>query len=629
MNLAQTNLQTNLITKPSTSADYKRILETNLNLDKPRAPAFLSFNEVYRGFQTADIEAVGIITNTRNLEQDRYAPLYNPDEKARSHQTNDHYRRNTMREFLQRQYDQDDTRNNLRKIRFRYGRGDYINGNLLNFKQNGLEFAKIIRDANNPPDQVEQDRRQLDYTLRACEYIQRLESMRNDNIIRKLEPRLLEVEKCFERGEWTYMYWNKLEIDTMVQARLNYLFKLHRTHASIKSPLQIAYYPTLKHLRDQREVVTKIGKYLTTFKDYLELNETDIKAIVEKHNAIIASQSGWVLNFIESNDADGFERVYNNCTANSCMKNESAVRVYAHEKSVIRLAYLTNGANEIIARGLVREDRKQYTRIYPDPNGTNEGRHLLDVIKANGYTYGNLEDCLLEAIPYEDDEDIYVAPYVDAGSSGSNGGDGSAQSGSIVEIDGKEYIKITTDGHLSLTNTNGYTDDIDEDRSECDDCGDAVNNDEMYSTYHDQYVCEHCINENYYYAYVRNGQDYVHADFVVSVGDEYYHEEYLDRYDIYLCEVSTEYYYIDDLAMTSRGFIHIDYAKQLDHLDDEGNDYAHEDDARQLSNGTWCHSDNEDDLQAEIDEQENDEDDTDDKQTTSGNIAQLTQGLLR
>ena len=244
--------------------------------------------------------------------------------------------------------------------------------------------------------------------------------MCDDKITAKIEPRLIQVYKNFDEGDWSHVYWYKLGIEGTRRERLDYLFKLHCTHTSIKSPLQIAYYPTLKHLRDQREVVTKIGKYLTTFKDYLELSESDIKAIVEKHNAIIASQSGWTLNFIESNDADGFERVYNNCTANSCMKGESAVRVYAHEKSVIRLAYLTNGANEIIARGLVREDRKQYVRIYPDPNGTNEGRHLLDVIKANGYTYGNLEGCLLKAIEHEDDEDVFVAPYVDAGSSGSD-----------------------------------------------------------------------------------------------------------------------------------------------------------------------------------------------------------------
>ena len=277
------------------------------------------------------------------------------------------------------------------------------------------------------------------------------------------------------------------------------------------------------------------------------------------------------------------------------------------------MAYLTNGANEIIARGLVREDRKQYVRIYPDPNGTNEGRHLLDVIKANGYTYGNLEGCLLKAIEHEDDEDVFVAPYVDAGSSGSNGGEGSAQYGSLVEIDDKAYIEIGTEGDLCLTNTNGYTDDIDEDRSECDDCGDLVNNDEMYSTYHDQYVCEHCINENYYYAFVRNGQDYVHDEYVVSVGDEYYHVDYLDRYDIYECQASNEYYHLDDLVYTSMGYIHVQYAKPLDHEDDEGNDYAHEDDAHQLSDGTWCHSDNADELQDEIDG----EDDEDNNTTTN------------
>jgi hypothetical protein len=601
-----------------TKTDFKRIVETNLNLDRPRTPSFLMFNEVYRGLQNDNIKNISIVLDTKNLSNERFAPFYTPDEKTKAHYSYDKARRDTLAEFLKRQYNQDNTRNNLRKVRYGYGRGDYKPEQTIDAtKQRGLQLAKIIKDANNPPDQVEQDRRQLDYTLRACEYITQIENMHNDRIKRKLEPRLFEIEECFERGEWTYMYWNKLEIDTMVQARLNYLFKLHRTHASIKSPLQVAHYPTLKHLRDKREVVTKLGKYLTTFKDYLELSESDIKNIVEKHNAIIASQSGWTLNFIESTDADGFERIYKNCLAGSCMKGMSAVRTYAHEKSVIRLAYLTNGANEIIARCIVREDKKQYIRTYPETNGSSEGRHLADILKANGYTHGNLEGCLLRAIPYEDDEDIYEAPYIDGGIDG-NGSDGSAQQGKIVEIDGKEYIEISTDGYLHLTNTNGYTDDVeDEDMSECDDCGDIVSNDDMYSTYHDQYICEHCINNNYYYAYVRNGQDYVHADHVVTVGDNHYHVDYIDRYDIYACEASGDFYHIDDLVMTSMGFIAHEYSQALDHADDEGNDYAHENDARELSDGTWCHSDNFDELQAEIDEENaDDEDNTDNTQPT-------------
>ena len=603
-------------TTSATKADYKRIIENNLNLDKPRTPTLLNFNEVYRGLQNDNIKQISTVMDLRNLSFDRYAPFYTPDEKVKAHYSYDRARRDTLLNFLKRQYDQDDTRNKLRKVRYSYGRGDYKREVIDITKKNGLEFAKVIKDANNPPDQVEQDRRQLDYTLRACEYIQRLENMHNDRIKRNLEPRLFEIEDCFERGEWVYMYWNKLDVNTVTQAKLNYLFKLHRTHASIKSPLQVAHYPTLKHLRDRREVVTKLGKYLTTFKDYLELSETDIKNIVEKHNAIIASQSGWTLNFIESTDADGFERVYRNCLAGSCMKGMKAVRVYAHDKSVLRLAYLTNGAREIIARCLVREDKKEYIRTYPETNGSSEGRHLADILKANGYTHGNLDGCLLQAIEHDDYDDIYIAPYIDGGIDG-NGSEQSAQSGTLIDFEGKEYIKITINGDFDLTNTNGFTNDVDEDTSECDECGDIVNNDEMYSTYHDQYVCEHCINNNYYYAYVRNGQDYVHADHVVTVGDEHYHEDYLDRYDIYLCEISTEYYHIDDLVNTSMGYIHIDFATTLDHPDDEGNDFAHENDARELSDGTWCHMDNFEDLQKEIDEENaDDEDDTNNTQPT-------------
>jgi hypothetical protein len=130
----------------------------------------------------------------------------------------------------------------------------------------------------------------------------------------------------------------------------------------------------------------------------------------------------------------------------------------------------------------------------------------------------------------------------------------------------------------------------------------------MFSTYHDQYVCEHCISNNYYYAYVRNGQDYVHADHVVTVGDEHYHVDYLDHYDIYYCEESSEYWHIDDLVMTLRGFIHCDYATSIDHADTDGNDYAHDDDVHELSDGTKCHTDDAERIQAEIDEETEDED---------------------
>jgi hypothetical protein len=298
------------------------------------------------------------------------------------------------------------------------------------------------------------------------------------------------------------------------------------------------------------------------------------------------------------------------------MKGVNAVEVYAHEKSVIRLAYIQSLSGDILARCIVREDEKQYVRVYPDANGSTEGKYLQQYLKANGYTHGNLEGCLLKMIEHEDEDDIFVAPYIDAGSDG-NGSSGSAQSGELVDIDDKTYIEITSHGDLCLSMTNGYTDDVedDEDMSECDECGDMEHNDDMSSTYHDQYVCRHCIDNHYSFAWVRsNEQDYVHEDQVIFVGDEAYHENVdLSAFDIYACEQSGVNYHIDDLVMTLRGFIYCDLVETLDHDDADGNSSAHQDDVHELSDGTTCHTDDAERIQAEIDAEA--EDETDDEPT--------------
>ena len=586
------------IQQNKTNADYKRIIETMHNLNTPRTPSLIKYHDITKGFQNGDTFWARV-------------PLFNANanDYALMHQQQSEHRQSNVRIFLNDQLDKDDKAKRQRLRKDRYSRSDYGRNNARGttdayYKINGETLARTIHDVRNPPD-IEQERKNLDYTLRACEYIKRIEQL--EKVRDKLEPRIKKIEQEFEKGEWTFMNWNALGITHEQGANLSYLFFLHRTHVSLMNPLQIAHYPTLKHLRDGREVVTKLGKYLTTFKDFIGLSEADVKDIVEKYNAIVASRTGWEVRFIESTDADGFVRIYRDASAGSCMKGMDAVRVYAHEKSVIRLAYIQSLAGEILARCIVREDLKQYVRIYPDPNGSTEGKYLQQYLKANGYTHGNLEGCLLKMIEHEDEDDIFVAPYIDAGVDG-NGSTGSAQSGELVDIDGRTYIEINTHGDLCLTMTNGYTDDVeDEDMSECDECGELENNDDMYSTYHDQYICEHCINNNYYFAYVRNGQDYVHCDSVVSVGGEHYHVDYLDHYNIYACEDTGDYYHIDDLVMTLRGFIYYNLVQDIDHEDADGNTSAHEDDVHELSDGTTCHTDDAERIQAEIDENEADD----------------------
>ena len=582
-----------------TKADFKRIIETNLNINAPKPPALLKYSDIYSAVTDRDFMA----------RLKLFDPT--PNDYAETHLHLTQARSSHVRLFLADQLEKDDKEKRRRLRKNGYTRSDFrrLDGTTQYTKKNGTTLARTIYDVRNPPD-VEQERKNLDYTLRACEYIRRIEQI--GKVRDKLEPRLKQIEQEFELGGWTYMAWNTLGMTYEQGANLSYLFNLHRTHVSLMNPLQIAHYPTLKHLRDGREVVTKLGKYLTTFKDFIGLSEAEIKDVVEKYNAIVASRTGWEVRFIESTDEDGFVRIYRDASAGSCMKGMDAVRVYAHDKSVIRLAYIQSKSGEILARCIVREDLKQYVRIYPDANGSTEGKYLQQYLKANGYTHGNLEGCLLRAIEHEDDEDIFVAPYIDAGIDG-NGSVGSAQSGDLISIDDRTYIEINPNGDLCLTMTNGYTDDVeDEDMSECDECGELENNDNMYSTYHDQYVCEHCINNNYYFAYVRNGQDYVHCDNVVTVGDEHYHVDYLDRYDIYYCDFAEDYFHIDDLVNTAHGLVHIDYANTLDHADNDGNDYAIIDEAHELSDGTWCHINNAEELQKEIDEAnaEDDEEET-------------------
>ena len=615
-----------------TKTDFKRIIETNLNINAPKPPALLKYSDIYSAISDGDF------VNRLKF----YTPT--PNDYAQTHHVLFETRKNNLLLFLKEQYRIDDKRTKYRKVSGRYSQGDYFRGVIQDQKHFGQTVAKVIRDANEPPADVEQDRKMIDYTLRACEYLKKIENMARPDVIRRLEPNLNHIKQQFERGEWSKVHWYELGMDTPVVDKLNYLFNLHRVHVSLKSPLQIAHYPTLRHLRERREVITKLGKYLTTFKDFIGLDDSAVKNYVEKYNAIIASRTGWIVNFIESNDPDGFARIYSKSHARSCMSGENAVRVYAHEKSVIRLAYLENTANEILARCIVREDLKQYVRVYPDPNGSNEGRHLQDYLKANGFTHGDLYGCLLQAIEYDGDyddvEDVYVAPYIDAGSKG-NGSDESAQSGSIVEIDGKEYIEINSNGRLCLTMTNGYTDDVenDEDYSSCECCDDRVHNDDTYYTWHDQYICAHCEQNHYTTAWVeRNREELVHNDSIIWVGDEaYWNDVEFSDFDIYYCEASDEYHHIDDLRSTSIGLIHMDYAEEIDHEDGDGNNYAHHDDVHLLSDGTTCHINNAKELQAEIDEA-NAEDEAQaeilkreqlNKQTTSGNIAQLTQGLLR
>jgi hypothetical protein len=483
------------------------------------------------------------------------------------------------------------------------------------FKQQGANLAvkrAYVKDARKASPQA------------VIDYINHITHNLSDKVLKAIEPRILELKEHFKNNEWQYIEWVKYGLnDNDKLKRLQNLFSLHQIHYSLMSPMLIAYYPNLEHFRSGREVRTKLGKYLTQFKEEIQLTDLEIKSITEAHTARVQAQQGWEVRFIESTDGAGWVNIYGQGERfNSCMTNSKAVQVYAHEKSVLKLAYMLEGGS-VIARAIVRTQNnwddtgdasKGYIRVYPDPNGHAEGRFMLDTLKNLGYEkQTNLNGCLLLGVPHENEDDVFMTPYIDYGNGGS-------QTADPENIDGKTYLVIG-DGEYDLANTGGWTSNVE--TWNCDECGEDVDEDDIeYVEDADRHVCQHCLGNDYTYVYGRNGdQYYVHSDNAIYASDEYYDSNYLSENDIYPCEASDDYYHIDDLVNTSMGFIHESYAKRLDYEDKDGNNYAHEDDIHELSNGKLCHSNDAEELQEEINEADRERDDAEraeDQPTTQG-----------
>jgi hypothetical protein len=424
-------------------------------------------------------------------------------------------------------------------------------------------------------------------------YINTLRTQLSREVAHRIEPRLAYIEDQYKTGQWVKLAYISYVESSSRNDRFELINTLHNVHESTADPLLIAYYPSIDHMRKGREVRTKLGKYLKTYQIELGLGDADIKAIVEKHNAMIEARAGWTVKFIGSNDPKGWHNVYANCTIRSCMSDhkgeaEEAISLYAHDQSVLRLAFIQSG-DEIIARAIVRDDLKQYIRIYPESQCRAEGTFLKSYLKNLGYEHGSLEGVLIRTFHHDDGG--YCCPYIDRGTMRDY------PEGEIVKDDGRLYIRIVENGDIKVTLTNGRTEEHEEYECEC--CGDYFDEDDM-----DGDVCTGCRDE-YTSARSCNGNDaWINNNDVIWVGDYAYDPDYLEDNNIYYDEYNGEYYHIDDLVSTSRGMVHHHDCILLDHEDAEGNSHAVDVDAKELSNGKICHKDDAESLEAELSESE-------------------------
>jgi len=425
-------------------------------------------------------------------------------------------------------------------------------------------------------------------------YINTLRTQLGSEIAYRIEPKLKYIEDQFKTGCWIKIDYASYIIGLeAVYSRFSEYNVLHNLHESTADPLLVAYYPSIDHMRKGRELRTKLGKYLKTYQIELGLSDSQIKGIVENHNTMIEARAGWTVKFIGSNDPQGWQNVYANCTHRSCMSDRKGeadewIKQYAHDRSVLKLAFIQSGEN-IIARCIVREDLKEWIRVYPDPNGYSEGNFLKSYLQNMGYKHGTLIDILITTS--EHDEAGYVAPYIDRGSSNNS------PQGEIVEMDGQLYIRIVDDGEFDLTYTNGRTEEDSDCHCEC--CDEYYHEDAMNGD-----ICDNCYDE-YTLARGRNGNEtYIINDDVIWVDDTAYDPNWLDENNIYYSDYNGEYYHLDDLVSTSRDYAYHGDCTLLDHEDKDGNCHAVDEDTHELSNGKICHKDDAESLEAELQKSE-------------------------
>jgi len=419
----------------------------------------------------------------------------------------------------------------------------------LNERRKGRNISKAIATIKKNPKDIEA----------SFIYLSLIYQM-NEDKARQFEPAFIDARVNFRSGEWQAITLKS--IDSNIEGyhlinfdRYNFIYSLH---FSMSEPTLVAYYPTLEHMRKRKEVRLRFGKFLTNIKDEIGIeSESIIKNYVDAYNSILHARNGWRLDFIDSNDREGWLNIYrDDAHVNSCMSDSDSVKLYAHDRSVLRLAYLTNNDEAVIARCIVREDVKEYIRVYPAPENSTSGKWLQSLLKDKGYAHGSLEGVLIKT--YDHDEGGYHAPYIDRGNSSG------CQYGSIKNIDGKLFFEIGDNGDYSLTMTNGRTqeDESEDDNSTyCEWCDDYHHEDD--TQYHDNLgysVCDGCANDCGINAINPDGDhDFIHQDdaFYCESDNEYYTREAFDEGVILRDESSGDFYLIEDLIEVFENlFIH-------------------------------------------------------------------------
>lgn len=298
-----------------------------------------------------------------------------------------------------------------------------------------------------------------------------------------------------------------------------------------------------KHISQQ-----KLGGLLNK----LGLTSQEVKELVEEYKQANGDLSQFTVKYTTN-----FVEVYKkelyaiDSTSKSCMTGEDSVRVYDYDEN-LKLLTLWKDKTLLVGRTLVREDHKEFVRLYLDHN--NIKPHIArELVKQQGYKEGDLEGIKLR---YIEDSGRVVCPYLDKVSN--------------FDIVSEEYLKICSSGEYDGATTDGYVNV--EIKQTCECCGDLFEEDDLY--YIEAAggsICESCTEANYVYY----SDDYFHKeDCVENLSTNELIPRDFTSYENMLCTDDGDWYNSDEVVCVDDCYFHISECEQLRCEKDNGDTYC-------------------------------------------------------
>ena len=209
------------------------------------------------------------------------------------------------------------------------------------------------------------------------------------------------------------------------------IWAVHFPYPATSDPSKIAFTSSEERGLADRQTVMRPGAYLARYFGDV-LTEADVQRWALAWAVEFAPVE---LEFARTADdiQDAYENGPNSCMSYSCPHYDGGIHpVRAYAGPDLALAYIRNGAGEIVGRAVVWPDRKQHSRIYGD------AERMGGALARAGYTGGTLAGARLARI--ESGAGLHV-PYLD-----------SVQS---VRDDGGPYLTIDGDGDIPGDSTTG------------------------------------------------------------------------------------------------------------------------------------------------------------------------------